>query len=202
MTNQKKMRVPKIGTFKGSLQHLNLGRDPGTWNLEPGILLFSCFIACAHTGHHMKRSSSDEIPAERKRPASSEERVRQAITNAGSARPWRRGRHMPVSDHFLDYLLDQLSGWGGVSIRRMFGGAGLYRDGKMFGLVADDTAYLKVDDSNRNDFVQAGSRPFRPNPDKPGVMSYYEIPPEVLEQPDELVEWSERALAIQVRNSG
>jgi len=32
----------------------------------------------------------------------------------------------------------------------MFGGAGLYRDGKMFGLIADDVAYLKADDSLTN----------------------------------------------------
>ena len=64
---------------------------------------------------------------------------------------------MSVSDEFLLYVLDQFSDWGNVSARRMFGGAGLYRDGKMFGLIADDVAYLKVDDSNREEFVQAGS---------------------------------------------
>ena len=56
---------------------------------------------------------------------------------------------MSVSEAFLAYVLDQLSGWGGVSARKMFGGAGLYRDGKMFGLIADDVTYLKVDDANR-----------------------------------------------------
>ncbi len=54
---------------------------------------------------------------------------------------------MPVSDDFLNYVLDQLSAWGSVSVRRMFGGAGLYREGRMFGLIADDVVYLKVDDA-------------------------------------------------------
>ncbi|APG28342.1 competence protein TfoX [Syntrophotalea acetylenivorans] len=103
---------------------------------------------------------------------------------------------MPVSDAFLNYLLDQFNRWGHVTARKMFGGAGLYRDDKMFGLVADDVAYLKVDDSNRDGFVQAGSRPFKPYPSKPTVMSYYEIPPEVLEQPEELIKWAERYWAI------
>ena len=106
---------------------------------------------------------------------------------------------MAVSDDFLNYVIDQLSSWGSVTARRMFGGAGLYRDGKMFGLIADDVAYLKVDDSNRADFEKAGSAPFRPFPDKATVMSYYEIPPEVLEQPHELAQWAERALRIQVK---
>jgi len=104
---------------------------------------------------------------------------------------------MPVSDEFLVYVLDQLSAWGGVSVRRMFGGAGLYRDGEMFGLVTDDAAYLKVDDSNRDDFARAGAGPFKPFPDKSTVMSYYEIPAEVLEQSEELIDWAKRSLAIQ-----
>jgi len=104
---------------------------------------------------------------------------------------------MPVSDEFLAYVLDQLSGWGGVTARRMFGGAGLYRDGRMFGLLADDTAYLKVDDSNRAEYLTAGSSPFRPYPDKPETMSYYEVPPDVLDQPEEMVRWARSSLAIQ-----
>ena len=76
---------------------------------------------------------------------------------------------MAVSDEFLDYIVDQLSMLGRVTIRRMFGGAGLYCEGRMFAVVADDVAYLKVDDSNRDDFVQAGSAPFNPYPELLGV---------------------------------
>ena len=103
---------------------------------------------------------------------------------------------MPVSDQFLDYVIDQLCGWGEVSARRMFGGAGLYRDGRMFGLVADDVAYLKVDDSNRAAFEKAGSAPFKPYPHNTTVMPYYEIPADVLEDPAELARWAERSFAI------
>lgn len=60
---------------------------------------------------------------------------------------------MAVSDEFIEYVIDQLAAWGEVSARRMFGGAGLYCDGMMFGLIADDVAYLKADDSNREDFI-------------------------------------------------
>ena len=88
---------------------------------------------------------------------------------------------------YLEYVLEQLEGLGEVTPRKMFGGAGLYRDGKMFGLIADDVAYLKVDDSNREAFERAGSSPFKPYADKATVMSYYEIPPDVLEEPGELV---------------
>lgn len=105
---------------------------------------------------------------------------------------------MPVSDEFIEYILDLFAGWGGVTVRKMFGGASLYRDGRMFGLIAEDVAYLKVDDSNREDFVQAGSpTPFKPYPNKTATMPYHPIPPDILEQPDELIQWAERSLAIQ-----
>lgn len=104
-----------------------------------------------------------------------------------------------ISDEFLAYVLDQLSGWNDVSARKMFGGAGLYCDGKMFGLIADDVAYLKVDDSNRVRYEQAGSEPFKPYANKPTIMPYHEIPPEVLEQPAELAEWAQVSLAIAVK---
>jgi DNA transformation protein len=105
---------------------------------------------------------------------------------------------MAVSDEFADFVVDQLSGWGDVSVRRMFGGAGLYCRGVMFGLIADDVAYLKVDDSNRKDFIKAGSSPFNPYPDKvkTTVMSYYEIPADVLENREELAKWAQRSLTV------
>jgi len=105
---------------------------------------------------------------------------------------------MAVSDEFVDFVVDQLSGWGEVSVRKMFGGAGLYCEGVFFGLIADDVAYLKVDDTNREDFVRAGSSPFNPYPDKAKttVMSYYDIPVDVLENRDELAKWAQRSLAV------
>jgi DNA transformation protein len=104
---------------------------------------------------------------------------------------------MAVSDEFVAFVLEQLSTWGGVTARKMFGGAGLYRDGKMFGLIAEDAAYLKVDHSNRKDFERAGSAPFRPYPNKPATMSYFEIPRNVLENPESLSRWAQRSLDIQ-----
>ena len=52
---------------------------------------------------------------------------------------------MPVSPEYLDYLLDLLAPLGPVQAKRMFGGAGLFLDGTMFGLIVDDVLYLKAD---------------------------------------------------------
>jgi DNA transformation protein len=46
---------------------------------------------------------------------------------------------------FREFIRDQLGQFGPVSIRNMFGGAGIYRDGLMFALIANEVLYLKVD---------------------------------------------------------
>ncbi|UCF10560.1 MAG: TfoX/Sxy family protein [Candidatus Bipolaricaulota bacterium] len=100
---------------------------------------------------------------------------------------------MPVSEDYLAFLTDQLIDWRDVSVRRMFGGAGLYVGGTMFGLVADDTLFLRVDDDSRPDYEREGCAPFRPFHDRK-PMPYYEIPAHVLEDPTLLHAWADRAL--------
>ena len=107
------------------------------------------------------------------------------------------GSPVAVSSDFLAYVLDQLAGLGGVSSRRMFGGAGLYRDEYFFGLIADDVLYLRVDDSNRSVYADRGMAQFRPYADKPHLsMNYYEAPAEVLENGGELVKWALRSVEV------
>ena len=104
---------------------------------------------------------------------------------------------MAVSTDFLAYVLDQLAGLGGVSSKRMFGGAGLYKDEFFFGLIADDVLYLRVDDSNRKDYAGRGMGQFKPYADRPHLsMNYYETPAEVLEDAGELVNWAQRSVDV------
>lgn len=102
---------------------------------------------------------------------------------------------MTVSPDYLDYLRDQLQGFGSFDIRRMFGGAGLFREGLMFALVVDDVLYFKVDGRNRADFETAGMAPF--SYERKGKMaaikSYYEAPPELSDDADDLAIWAGKA---------
>ena len=104
---------------------------------------------------------------------------------------------MAVSEDFLDYIIDQFSAWGDVTFRKMFGGTGLYYNGRIFGLVADDVVYLKVDETTRDKYLAAGSGPFQPYPDRAKMSSYFELPPDILENPEELIEWAEESLSVQ-----
>ncbi len=103
---------------------------------------------------------------------------------------------MPVSAQFREFALEQMGRVEPVTGRGMFGGVGIYSSGLFFALIADDTVYLKVDDTNRADFEAAGMGPFRPFGDGSPAMHYYELPAELLEEPDRLRPWMHRALEV------
>ena len=101
---------------------------------------------------------------------------------------------MSSSSEFRDKALGLLLVFGPVQARAMFGGYGLYLDGLMFGLIANDVLYFKVDDQNRQSYIDAGSGPFTyEGKSRPVEMSYYRVPDELMDDPGRIAEWAERA---------
>ena len=98
---------------------------------------------------------------------------------------------MGFSESYKDFLIDQLAGFGSVTIRRMFGGGGVYRDGLMFGLVDDDILYLKADATSQPDFEAVGSTAFvyQPGNGKAVQMSYWRAPETCMDDQAELLHW-------------
>jgi DNA transformation protein len=106
---------------------------------------------------------------------------------------------MPVTDDYLQYVLEQLAGLGHVTPRRMFGGVGLYHEERFFGIITRDTLYFKVNDSNRRDYEARGMDRFRPYSDRPQLsMTYYEVPADILEDADECRQWAQKSVAAAV----
>ena len=114
---------------------------------------------------------------------------------ARAARPSRL-RSLTVSAAFKSFGLDPLEQLGDVTPRSMFGGVGLYHRGVFFGILARDTLYLKVGDSNRADYKRARMKAFKPYPDRSGTMKYYAVPLEILESPTDLAVWAGKAIAV------
>ncbi|HEX2191465.1 MAG TPA: TfoX/Sxy family protein [Longimicrobiaceae bacterium] len=103
---------------------------------------------------------------------------------------------MAVSREYREYVLEQLGRVVPVTSRAMFGAVGVYSEGLFFALIDDDLLYLKTDDTSRADFERAGKGPFRPFGEDAKPMRYHELPGELLESPDELRPWVEKALAV------
>ena len=110
----------------------------------------------------------------------------------------RRGARLSVDQ---DWLRDLFEPFGPVSIRRMFAGAGVYRDGVFFALATSDGGiYLKCDAEIEQRFRDAGSSPFIYGRDKRKItMSYWSLPNEALDDPDALKEWAELAYQAALR---
>ena len=95
-----------------------------------------------------------------------------------------------------DDIVELFSDFGPVTVRRMFGGAGIYADGTMFGLVADGVMYLKTGDSNVAMFEREQLAPFTfsKRTGERVVTSYRRMPDRLYDDPEELVEWARAAL--------
>lgn len=104
-----------------------------------------------------------------------------------------------LPDPFHDFVAELFAPMGPVSIRRMFGGAGVYTEGAMFALLADDGIYLKTDAELRATLASEGCEPFlwiRPGDGKAIDMGYVSLPADALDDAEEACRWGQRALAI------
>ena len=108
---------------------------------------------------------------------------------------------MSFSKEFKEFLIDHMAGFGPVSIRRMFGGGGIYRDGLMFGIIDDETVYLKADDETRARFEVEGSEPFiyAAAKGKTVAMSYYRVPERCMDDAGKMAEWARLAYGAALR---
>ncbi|MGW9684633.1 TfoX/Sxy family protein [Flagellimonas sp. 2504JD1-5] len=89
-----------------------------------------------------------------------------------------------------ELLVQKLGSIGSIKAKKMFGGHGLFHEGKMFGIVdSKGAAYLKADATILEIFEKAGTH-------KHGKMPYYSIPETVLKNHAMLLEWVEKSIKI------
>lgn len=101
-----------------------------------------------------------------------------------------------------DSLRDSFDGLGEIEIRRMFGGKGIYYRGLIVGLVLHGELMLKGDDQTGSIYEAAGGRRWiyeNKRSKRPVKMPYWALPAEILEDRDELAQWTRRAFESAVR---
>jgi len=97
-------------------------------------------------------------------------------------------------NEFADELHDVFERFGRISLRRMFGGQGVFHEGRMFGLIAGGRLYLKADAQSAAFFEALQLSPFEyQRQGKTARLSYYEAPPELFEDRHEAALWARRA---------
>ena len=105
-------------------------------------------------------------------------------------------------DSFKEFVLDQLSALSDVRARAMFGAHGLYCSEHFFGILDEGRLFFKTDAQSEPDYTSRGMEPFTYEArGKVMTMGYHEVPPDVLEQPPELVIWTRKAIQIAAAKS-
>lgn len=99
-------------------------------------------------------------------------------------------------------IADLFAGLGRVSIRRMFGGKGIYHEGLIIGVELDGELLLKADATSAPDFEAAGSRQWTYIGKRHGkrvAMPYWTVPDGALDDPDEMSVWAGKAYEAALR---
>ena len=91
--------------------------------------------------------------------------------------------------------------FGAVDVRRMFGGAGIFADDMMIGLVHDGVIYLKCDEQTEPAFERESLGPFTyRRKGKLASLNYRRMPDRLYDDPDELAAWAREALGAARRH--
>jgi len=99
------------------------------------------------------------------------------------------------NDSFKEFVMEQLSGLAAPRCKGMFGGFGLYEGSKFFGIISKGTLYFKTDEDSRNVYIEQGMKPFKFS-EKQTLKNYYEVPPDVLEDRENIHKFAEISIAI------
>lgn len=110
---------------------------------------------------------------------------------------------MSADAALIAHLMDVLRPLGGVVSRRMFGGAGIFRDGLMFALVVREELYLKAEEATVPEFEAEGCGPFVYGTKKGerAIRSYWRAPEFLMDDDDAMRAWCGRAAEFAARTS-
>ena len=106
---------------------------------------------------------------------------------------------MKKQNEYLVYVLEDVLGHThGITHRAMFGGYGIYKNGIIFAIIAEDQLYFKVGESNIKDYQEKSSHPFvyKRKGKKSTTMSYWLVPEEIMNDKDEIKKWVNRSVKV------
>ena len=98
-------------------------------------------------------------------------------------------KHTNAAAELADLVAGKLEPIGGITTKKMFGGYGIFHEGKMFGLIsAKGQAFIKYDDNVKQTLEGMGG-------EKHSKMPYFSIPEEHI-QSSVFVVLTQKAIAL------
>lgn len=102
-----------------------------------------------------------------------------------------------------DALRDIFAGLGQISIRKMFGGRGVYHQGTIFAIVIRGELMLKADADTGRQFAAAGCKQWTYTGSRHGklvAMPYWSVPDSALDDPEDMTPWARIAYEAGLRS--
>jgi DNA transformation protein len=100
-------------------------------------------------------------------------------------------------------IRELFSTYGVVSVRRMFGGHGVFADGIMFALESGGELYLKADDLTVPKLAAENSEPFVYKArGREIALSYWKLPERLYDEPDDFAGFAREAFGAAQRAAG
>jgi DNA transformation protein len=101
---------------------------------------------------------------------------------------------------FVNLVVERMGEFAPVQAKAMFGGHGIYWQGLMFALIAQEQLYFKADEQSAGQFTARGLGPFTyESKGKVATLQYYQAPVEVLDEPGEMAVWARLAFDCALR---
>lgn len=102
------------------------------------------------------------------------------------------------TQEYVDYVLELLEPINNVSSGRFFGGVGLKCEAVQFAMLMGNSLFFVVDDTSRPKYEEKGMGCFWYNTKKKkvNVKKYYEVPGELFDDQDMLIEWARESIKI------
>jgi DNA transformation protein len=104
-----------------------------------------------------------------------------------------------LSPGFPDYVQELIADFGKVEVKRMFGGAALYRNGVGFGILDDDVFFIKADKAFGAELKAQGCKPWVYSIAKDGSVrevAYWSLPDTAADDGDEAVRLVKRSFEV------
>jgi DNA transformation protein len=98
---------------------------------------------------------------------------------------------------FIDWVKEVFAPFGPITVKRMFGGGGVWLEGTMFALLADERVYLKRGANNAARIADEKCEEFvwtNPKTGRSIGLGYFEMPALAFDDEDTLKEWAAGAL--------
>jgi len=102
---------------------------------------------------------------------------------------------MAVSKDYIDYILEQLHGLGGVTAVPILEGHGFFFDNKLFAIIAKDRFRMKMDETNLFLYKDAGlvAPPVLESTEDSG---FFQVPDSIINTPLVFEKWCQTAIDI------